>query len=93
MPVGLADEAIKALMLREKINGHPANRTSKMFARHGIIGAMSRTILKSESSDTFKQFQTAGAMDFTFEAIALRWKSHFSAEVIAAAERRLAAVD
>lgn len=74
-----------------KINGKTtrASRTWPMIEKKGVIAAVEGIVTRAEETKAYRVLVEMDLEDMTFEAVILRHKGAFSAEAIAASERRL----
>lgn len=88
-------EALQAVYAYEEVlaqrNGKrtPASRTWQMIRRHGILGAVERTVNGKSETVGYRALVEVGMTDLAFEAIVLRHPSSFSDETIERARQRL----
>ena len=75
---------------KSKINDKTtrANRTWPLIREKGVIATVEGIVIKGETI-AYRVLVEMGLEDMTFEAVVLRHKDSFSAEAIAACERRL----
>lgn len=74
-----------------KINGKTtrASRTWPMIEKKGVIAAVEGIVTRADETKAYRVLVEMDLEDMTFEAVILRHKEAFSAEAVAASERRL----
>ena len=80
------EETIK---LYEDAIGQFASRTWQMIENLGKIEAISKLVVSPNLQKGFKVLHEKGKLDKSFEAIVLKYKNKFRADIIEAAEWRL----
>ncbi len=66
-----------------------ASRTWPMFERHGTITAVEKIVERPQETSGYKLTVEKGLQDISFEAVVLRYPTHFSQKAVAIAKERL----
>jgi hypothetical protein len=67
-----------------------ARRTWDMIDRHGILTAVERAVNRPTETLGYRALTSMGLKDFAFEAVILRYPSHFSDEAVQRSKSRIA---
>jgi len=78
-----------AIKLYEEAIGQFASRTWQMIENLGKIEALSRLVVSPELQKGFKVLRDKNLLDKSFEAIVVKYKDKFKANVVQAAQWRL----
>ncbi|WP_226646920.1 hypothetical protein [Microbulbifer variabilis] len=88
-------EALQAVYAYEEVlsakNGKRtrASRTWPMIERHGIIGAVERTVNRPRESKAYHALVEMGLEGYAFEAVIIRHQTVFSQETVEISKQRL----
>jgi hypothetical protein len=83
-------EVERAVILYEEANGHVASRTWRMIRGGQEIEALSRLMVTADAQPGFKVLRDSNQLDKTFESVVVRYKHLFLADIVEAAQWRLA---
>ena len=87
---GFLDEVENAIKLYEAVTGYPATRTRQMIAKYGVIAAISRLVNSSDLQKGFTALRDTNQLDFSFEALVVKYCDFFDTNTVTAAKWRLA---
>jgi hypothetical protein len=85
----LHQETEEVLRVYEETIGCSASRTRQMIGRNDAIRALSKLAISADLQKGFKVLRDRGQLDQTFEALIVKHPSHFTADVVDAAQWRL----
>lgn len=66
-----------------------ANRTWQMIHRHGVIPAVERIVQRPDVTIGFTALAERGLQEYAFEAVVLRYPSHFTPQTVARGQERM----
>lgn len=66
-----------------------ANRTRKSILEKGMIATVERAVSRAGSTEGWKTLSKAGLLEFTFEAVVLRYPESFAPATVERAAKRL----
>jgi hypothetical protein len=69
--------------------GEDNRRTWQMVKRHGIIGAVERTVSRETETVGYTALLEAGLEDYAFEAVVVRYRELFSSEAVRHSQARV----
>jgi len=78
-----------AIKLYEEKIGQFATRTWQMIERYGKIEALSRLVVSADLQSGFKVLRDNGLLEYTFEAIVVKYKDKFKPNIVEAAQWRI----
>lgn len=87
---GFRKDVERAIILYEEANGHAASRTWDMIRGGQEIRALSRLMVSADLQQGFKVLRDHKQLEMTFESVVVKYKHLFTADVVEAAEWRLA---
>ncbi|MCY3624915.1 MAG: hypothetical protein OXH71_05125 [Candidatus Dadabacteria bacterium] len=82
-------EVDETIEVYEKCIGSFAVRTRQMIEREGYIKALSKLVCSSELQKGFKILRDCGKLEYSFEALTVKYSHFFSKGVVEAAKWRL----
>lgn len=82
-------EVEKTLQLYEETIGHPGARTRAIIVRYGAVGALSKLMISPDLQKGFKVLRDSNQLERTFEALVIKFKDLFTADIVQAAQWRL----
>lgn len=82
-------EVAQAIELYEGVIHHTATRTRQMIEVHGEVEALSRLMISADLQQGFKVLRDRDQLDYTFEAVVVRFQHLFTNQAVEAAKWRL----
>lgn len=93
LPPAFVDDVFAAVQhyRHARGGGSAGGRTWTMLYGKGCVATVADLVTRKDASLGFKTLLAAGLIEYSYEAVALRWPQLFPPEVLAAARARLAA--
>jgi hypothetical protein len=85
----LQQEIENVISVYERLIGNVAQCTRLMIERDGAITALSKLAVSADLQSGFKALRNEKLLDQSFEALIVKYRELFSADVVAAAKWRL----
>ena len=83
-------EVDKVIARYEQFSGYAAARTRQMIERYGEVNALSRLMATADLQQGFKVLRDNGQLEYSFEALVVRFRHMFTSDAVKAAQWRLA---